>query len=426
MSKTYSVFNHFQDYKSLHLKSQNKTLNCLLLPTMINGYSHNLTRLYILKVAHWFMLTMPIVVLFYKDNGLDMSQVFILQAIYSISIVALEIPSGYFADVLGRKNSIIAGAILGFLGFLAYSFSYGFAGFVIAEVTLGFGQSMISGADSALLYDTLIENNCEQEYIKHEGRMTSVGNFAEAFAGIIGGLLAGLSLRYPYYVQTLVAFMGIPAAITLIEPKISQTKLGLGWKDITEIVKFSLIKNKRLRWNIIYSSVVGASTLAMAWFVQPWFIRASLPVSMFGVAWTVLNLSVGITAYYAYRIELKLGRINTAATFTAILAIGFIASGWISGFAGLFFILMFYLARGVATPILKDNINRITPSNMRATILSVRNFIIRIIFSILGPIYGWSIDKLSLSAALTIAGTVFIITSGISFYYFKRTGNLTD
>jgi len=372
------------------------------------------------------MLTMPIVVLFYKDNGLDMSQVFILQAIYSISIVALEIPSGYFADVLGRKNSIIAGSILGFMGFFIYSLSHGFIGFMFAEIILGFGQSMISGADSALLYDTLIDNRKEKDYLKYEGGMTSMGNFAEAFAGILGGLLAGLSFRYPYYVQTVVAFIAIPAAFSLLEPKISQIKLELRWNDIVETVKYSLIKNHRLRWNIIYSSVVGSSTLAMAWFVQPWFIRAHLPVSMFGVTWTLLNLSVGITAFYAYKIELKLGRITTTAGFTIIFAIGFISIGWITSLWGLICILMFYLARGVATPILKDNINRITPSNMRATILSVRNFIIRVLFALLAPIYGWSIDMLSLSAALTIAGLVFIVLASFSFFFFQRSGNLND
>ncbi len=393
---------------------------------MKNDYRHNLIRLYILKVSHWFMLTMPIVVLFYKDNGLDMQQVFILQAIYSIAIVALEIPSGYFADVLGRKNSLIAGSILGFAGFFIYSLSFGFIGFVFAEVILGFGQSMVSGADSALLYDSLIDSNREKDYLKLEGRMTSAGNFAEAFAGILGGLLAGLSLRYPYYFQTLIAFIGIPAALTLVEPRMNQFKLSLGWKDIIDTVKFSLFKNPRLRWNIIYSSVVGASTLAMAWFVQPWLIRANLPLSLFGIAWTILNLSVGITAFYAYKIELKFGSVTTAIGFTFILAVGFIASGWINSLWGLIFILLFYLARGIATPILKDNINRITPSNMRATILSVRNFIIRVLFAILGPIYGWAIDKLSLSAALTIAGLVFITMASISFYFFLRTGNLND
>ncbi|MHC1704915.1 MAG: MFS transporter [Tenuifilaceae bacterium] len=393
---------------------------------MENNYRHNLIRLYILKVSHWFMITMPIIVLFFTDNGLSMSQVFILQAIYSVSIVALEIPSGYFADVLGRRNSIIAGSIMGFIGFSVYSFSFGFIGFVIAEITLGFGQSMISGADSALLYDSLKSSNSEKDYLKHEGRMTSVGNFSEAIAGVLGGLLAGLSLRYPFYFQTGIAFIGVPAAISLIEPKISQIKLGLGLKDITDVVKYALIKNQRLRWNILYSSVVGASTLAMAWFVQPWFIRANIPVSMFGITWTILNLSVGITALYAYRIELKLGRTPTTAIFTIILAIGFIASGWISSLWGLLFILLFYLARGVATPILKDNINRITPSNMRATVLSVRNFIIRVLFAVLAPFYGWTIDVLSLKAALTIAGLIFVLLAGISFFFFLKMEKSSD
>jgi hypothetical protein len=172
--------------------------------------------------------------------------------------------------------------------------------------------------------------------------------------------------------------------------------------------------------------VVGASTLAMAWFVQPWFIRANIPVSMFGIIWTILNLSVGITALYAYRIELKFGRTPTTSIFTIILAIGFIASGWISSLWGLLFILLFYLARGVATPILKDNINRITPSNMRATVLSVRNFIIRVLFAILAPFYGWTIDVLSLNAALTIAGLIFIMLAGISFFFFLKMEKSTD
>ena len=95
------------------------------------------------------MLFMPIVVLFYEDNGLEMRHVFILQAIYSVSIVALEIPSGFLADAMGRRKTIIIGTVLGTLGFATYSFSYGFVGFLIAEIILGIGQSLISGADSA-------------------------------------------------------------------------------------------------------------------------------------------------------------------------------------------------------------------------------------------------------------------------------------
>ncbi|BDX39619.1 MFS transporter [Tenuifilaceae bacterium CYCD] len=363
---------------------------------------------------------MPIVVLFYQSNGLSIKQVFILQSIYSLSIVLLEIPSGYFADVLGRKNSLIAGAILGFAGYSIYSISAGFIGFMIAEIILGFGQSMISGADSALLYDSLLDDGKQDNYLKLEGRMTSIGNFAEATAGIIGGLLAAYSLRYPYYGQTLIAFIAFPAALTLIEPKINQNRIDLNWKQIIGIVRYSLIENAELRWNIIYSSVVGASTLTMAWFVQPWLIRADVKVESFGIIWTGLNLIVGVAAMYAYKTELKFGRKQVIIAFSIAIGLGFIIAGIIPHLWALTFFVIFYIARGIATPILKDGINRISPSNMRATILSVRNFTIRIIFSIWGPFYGWLTDKWSLMHALVIAGMIFIVLASISIIALSR------
>ncbi len=388
---------------------------CIFTAMKNNILNHNLIRLYILKVSHWFMLVMPIVVLFYKENGLNVSQVFILQSVYSLSIVLLEIPSGYFADALGRKNTIFIGAVLGFIGFAIYSISYGFWGFLMAEVVLGFGQSMISGADSALLYDSLVDAKQQDRYIKHEGRMTSIGNFAEASAGILGGLLAAVSIRYPYYGQTLVALLAVPAAFTLIEPKTEHNRLELGWKQIVDVVRFALVKNLRLRWNILLSSVVGASTLTMAWFVQPWLIRADTPVEAYGAIWTVLNLLVGVAAMFAYRVELKLGRNRTTGVLILFLFLGFVMAGFIRSYWAMPFIVIFYLARGVATPILKDSINRIAPAPMRATILSVRNFIIRIIFSVWGPFYGWLTDRWSLKVALITAGFIFIILSTLTF-----------
>ncbi|MFP3860730.1 MAG: MFS transporter [Bacteroidales bacterium] len=124
----------------------------------MNSLQANIIKLYLIKISKWFMLFMPIIVLFYKNNGLSMQDIFTLKAAYSIAIVLLEIPSGYIADVLGRKKTLIIGAFLGFAGFLIYDFSFNFWGFLMAELVLGIGQSLISGADSALLYDSLKKN----------------------------------------------------------------------------------------------------------------------------------------------------------------------------------------------------------------------------------------------------------------------------
>lgn len=383
-------------------------------------YKHNLPRLYILKISHWFMLVMPIAVLFFQHNGLNLRDIFILQSIYSISIVAFEIPSGYFADALGRKNTLMAGAVAGFIGYATYSFSPGFIGFMIAEIILGLGQSMISGADSALLYDSLLVDNKQNDYLKYESRITSMGNFAEATAGILGGILAAYSLRYPYYGQTLIAFFAIPAAITLIEPETNQKRIEMGWRQITGIVRYSLVTNAELRWNILYSSIVGATTLTMAWFVQPWLIRADVSIKLFGVIWTLLNITVGVAAIYAYKVELKYGRKPTILAFSAVLGFCAIATGIIPHIWAIIFLSVFYIARGIVSPVLKDEINRITPSSMRATVLSVRNFTIRIIFSVWGPLYGWLSDKYSLMLALVMAGVIFFMLSGVSLFFLFR------
>ena len=79
---------------------------------------HNILALYIIKVSKWFSLVMPIIVLFYEKHGLGMQEVFILKSVYSVAAVALEIPSGYLADVWGRRKCLIAGCMLFFLGYL--------------------------------------------------------------------------------------------------------------------------------------------------------------------------------------------------------------------------------------------------------------------------------------------------------------------
>jgi MFS family permease len=387
---------------------------------MKQGLRSNITKLYLIKIAKWFMLFMPIIVLFYQENGLEMQDVFLLQGVYSVAIVLLEIPSGYLADVLGRKKTLIIGSFLGFAGFGIYSFSFGFWGFLAAELTMGIGQSLISGADSAMLYDTLKAMDKKDQYLKQEGRMVSVGNFAEALAGILGGLLANISLRTPFYAQTAVAFIGIPAAWMLIEP-IRQEKLTrMSFGDILSIVRYALIENRQLKWNIFFSAVIGATTLTMAWFVQPYFRHVELPLTLFGVFWSLLNLSVAITSYYAYKVEFKLGQTRMIILIATLIPLLYLILSRIDMIWGIAVLFLFYLIRGVATPVLKDYINRIADSHTRATVLSVRNFVIRVLFAGIGPFLGWYTDHYTLGSALALAAATFFVLAAVAGVFFIK------
>ncbi len=380
---------------------------------MQENYLSNIPRLYLIKISKWFMLFMPIVVLFYQENGLTMGDILLLKGIYSVAIVIFEIPSGYFADVWGRKKTMIIGSILGTGGFITYYFSGGFSTFLIAELMLGIGQSFISGSDSALLYDSLQKHNKQNDYVKIEGRIISVGNFSETFAAIGGGFLAEISLRTPFLFQIFIAALAIPAAFTLIETS-TQNKRKASFAEIFAVVQNSLLTNKLLKYTILISSIIGTATLTFAWFIQPFLQQLGLSLTTIGFIWSALNLTVAIVTLFAYKIEKKLGKTKTLIGIIVFVSLGYIVTGVFNSILSIFILFVFYAIRGIATPVLKDYINKLTSSDVRATILSIRSFIIRFLFAIIGPFIGWYSDKYSLQNALILAGIVFFILSAYS------------
>lgn len=381
----------------------------------------NIRCLYVIKMAKWFMLTMPILMLYYKDQGFSNAQSFQLKAFYSVAIVIFEIPSGYVADVLGRRKTLIIGAILGTLGFLIYATTGGFLWFLVAEITLGIGQSFISGADSALLYDTLKYHNRTDEYVKYEGRNYTVGNFSEAVAGALGGLIATWSLHLPFVFQTAIAFAAVPAALLLVEPPAEKRRESPGWADIFGIVRYAAITNRRLRYNLLISAMLGTATLTMAWTYQLYLKDIGFENYAIGIAHAGLNLIVGFTTLFAHRVESRLMPRRTiwliSGTITGVFCLlGFVESAW-----ALLLLACFYMARGIATPVLKYYVNRITESDIRATVLSLRSLIIRLLFAGIAPLYGWFADLHSRQDAMKLLGISFALLVGLSIFLFFRT-----
>ena len=76
-----------------------------------------------LRAIRWFLVVMPIITVFYMEHGVTMQQVFWIQVAFAISVVVFDIPTGYFADVVGRKKSMVIGVGISIIGFLIYVLS---------------------------------------------------------------------------------------------------------------------------------------------------------------------------------------------------------------------------------------------------------------------------------------------------------------
>ena len=386
----------------------------------------NIWKLFVIKGALWFMIIMPIIVLFFQDNGLSLHEIMILQACYSLSVGLMEIPSGYAADVLGRRKTLILGCILAFIGFSIFSISYNFWWFLLAEIFLGLGNSFISGADTALMYDSLLEAKAEDRFLKYEGRSISIGNFSEAAAGILGGFLAAISFRYPAYAQVLVALLAIPFAISLVEPKMHKDRIKSSWNSIIGVVRFSLVESKVLRTHIIYSSFIGVGTLMMAWLAQPFLKDVGINMKHYGIIWALLNIIVGVFSFLAHRIEKKFTDLNSLFIVGLLSVLGYLLLSQNMSYVGLLILFVFYANRGYATPLLRNYINQHTDSNVRATVMSVRSFIIRISFAITAPFIGWIADKQGLSSAFIVMGVLIAIVSSCCLIWFVKNQKLIN
>ena len=374
----------------------------------------NINKMYLLKAVKWFMIVMPIIVLFFEKHGLSLTQIMILQATYSFTVAILEIPSGFFADIYGRRLSLFYGSILTFIGYLIFSFFSGFNEFFIAEILLGIGGSLISGADSALIYDTLLQLKKDEDYTKVEGKNYGIGNVSEGIAGIIGGFLAITSLDLPVYIQTFVLFFSIPISYSLVEPE-SSYKLAKSIKSIWLVVKETFFEENKLKWYIIYSSSMGIGTLSIAWFVQPFLIEIETPLFYYGIIWAGLNIITGVTSYYSYLFKHK----DLLIYISLIMVISFIFLGYNISMYGLIFIVFIYLIRGIITPTLRNLININSTSERRATVLSLRSFIIRISFAIIAPILGYITDYSDISFVFYSLAMIVGLSSILALYKLK-------
>jgi len=368
---------------------------------------------------------MPIVALFYNDNGLDSFDIYLLQGVYSFSVALFEVPSGYMADIIGRRTSLVIGSFLGTIGFAVLAASSTFSGFLTAEIILGLGGSFISGSDSALLFDSLAETKREHYYLRYEGRITALGSLAETVAAIGGGIIAAwLSYRAVYVSQTIIASIAIPASLMIIEPDRQRLLSRPSFRQILKISQYALFKNRKLSATITMSSVTGLATLCMAWTSQVYFVTVGFTEYQITPLWVLLNLTVAVISANAAVAVTKIGKKRAIHLIMFLMPVSYIMLGVLPVIPALCFLYLFYVIRGYATPMLRDLTNQNCSSEIRATVLSIRSLLVRFSFSLSGPLIGHVTGKSSLATALIMFGAFLSVGFFIAAIHLLRVHQL--
>ena len=100
-------------------------------------------------------LVIPVGMLYYLERGVSLAGFMILMTVLNFSVVVFEVPTGVVADKFSRKWSICLGTALMAMAAVIMLATVNFALLALGFLCWGLGQSLVSGADSALLYDSL-------------------------------------------------------------------------------------------------------------------------------------------------------------------------------------------------------------------------------------------------------------------------------
>ena len=103
----------------------------------------NISLIYGLSFFQCFMLTAPVIVPFFALKGLSLVEIFYLQAVFAMTLVFPEAPSGYFADLFGRRNAFMVGSVPHVLGYLVLNYTDNIGGLMAFEIVLGMAASLL-------------------------------------------------------------------------------------------------------------------------------------------------------------------------------------------------------------------------------------------------------------------------------------------
>ncbi len=372
----------------------------------------NLWKIYAYKLLSEFWVIVPILIPYYESNNLNKTQIFTIQAAYALSILIMEIPSGYLADIIGRRKTLILGAMFMPIGIGVYAFTNSFYSFLIAEFIIAIGNSMRSGCDSALVYDTLIQLKQESEYKKFEGRSFYYARLGTSISSILGGLLALLSLRLPFFANMATSALMLPLALAIIEPQRKKLESTSPLKDILRI-SCRCFTHPKLRLFMLFMALIRSTGITGIWAYFLYYESIGISIGYFGIIFAAFQLSAAFGSRQAHIMETKIGQ-KSSLYILLLIAPTFVLVGLIKSVLLLPLIFMNAFLMGVAFPLLLDSMNRLIESDVRATVLSVANMTGSLSFVIVSPLFGKLVDALSLSDAFIIMGIFFIVAGSLS------------
>ncbi len=342
-----------------------------------------------------------------RRAGLSLAVILALQAYSTAVRASLDLPFGALADRASRRLCLVASSSGIFLGAAVLLLWPSLAGAWMAESLFAVAAALRSGADSALLHDTLRALGRAEEYPRAESRGQAFASLGSGAAAVLGGVLASLDLALPYVATLLTAAGGATLAWSLEERRSGEQPTP-GRGRMPEAARLAW-RTPAIRWTLGVAILAVTSSHVYFYLQQPYLLAAGVPLALFGVVFAATKLVTALVAAAAHRIESARGPRLTVGLMAAVPACGLGAMAAVQGPAGALLILTRGLLDGLWMPLVNVFMNRLVGSRLRATMLSLQSVLARVALSAVLAILGAATAGLGLPATLAAAATAVAI-----------------
>ncbi|MAE94387.1 MAG: hypothetical protein CL910_06980 [Deltaproteobacteria bacterium] len=337
-----------------------------------------------------------------------------ITAVYYVTTVVLELPSGILADRFGRRRMLVAGAVALGLGSLLLGNAHDLLTFVAAEMLFAIGTGMISGADSALLYDRLADEGRPEDYPRIEGAGTAAWLLSTALAMPLADLflVRGGDPTATIWFTAGAQGLAVLLALTLREP----ARRNRGFREITLGAMRNVVRVPGVaRWIAISVGVFVLIRAAIVLVYNPVLTAASIPVERWGTLLAGINLLGGLAAWQAHRVTYGRNAERLIFLLPVVLGAMYLGIAFLRTPAVALLFGVQGIALGLYPVAMRAVLNRRIPeAEHRATVLSIESLACRLGFAATALVVGSRLEAESLGVAIAAVLAIGLAPIGLA------------
>ena len=339
-------------------------------------------------------------------------------SIIMLSSALLEIPTGIFSDLIGRKKTLVLGALSTLVSVFFYAIGGSYLILAIGAALQGLAVALYSGNNQALLHDTLEESKQEDEYAQYFGKTSSAEQMGLAITAIAGGIIAYWSFAWVMWLSVIPAVVGVIISLKVVEPKVFKSNDGNIYSHLSEALK-GFKNNKKLRM-LSLSSIIGYGQGEAGFQFRSAFIEMLWPIWAVGIAQGLSNIGATLSFYFSGKFIKKFGalrlliggKVYALISNTVALVFPNIFSPAIMSSNSLFF--------GSGTTSRSTLMQKEYTKEQRSTMESLNSLGGSIAFAIISFLLGLTADLLNPAKALLTLQFLAIISLYILWRIFKK------